>query len=104
MEILDIKYKDVTIEIHGDYSPEEAEVRYYSDGSGHPGCSAEFDICHIFCGSTDIFIYQIGIAWGMGGYDYSFCEKCLKDITAKEFWKRMFKEEGNTWPPKLKGE
>ena len=59
--------------------------------------------CH-FCGSTDVLVPQIGIAWGMSGYDYSFCKKCLKGMTAEEFWERMFKENGYNWPPKLKGE
>jgi hypothetical protein len=38
----------------------------------------------------------------MAGNDYSFCRKCLHDITAEKFWERMFKEEGYTWPPTLK--
>jgi hypothetical protein len=36
-----IELADVTIRF--DYSPEEAMVMYYSDGSGYPGCSASID-------------------------------------------------------------
>jgi len=32
------------IEVFFDYQPEEAEVRYYSDGSGYPGCPEQFYI------------------------------------------------------------
>ena len=28
----------------GEYSPEEKMVMYYKDGSGYPGCSAEFEL------------------------------------------------------------
>jgi hypothetical protein len=41
----------------------------------------------------------------MGGADYSFCGKCLHDMSAEDFWKAFFKGQGYTWPPKLiKGE
>ena len=60
-------------------------------------------ICH-FCGSTDVSVPQIGIAWGMSGYDYSFCRECLQGMTAEKFWEIMFKKEGCNWPPKLEDE
>jgi hypothetical protein len=66
-----------------------------------PKGQVEEHACH-FCGSTDILVPLVGIAWGMAGNDYSFCRKCLHDITAEKFWERMFKEEGYTWPPTLK--
>ena len=31
-----------------DYQPEEAMVRYYSDGSGYPGCSASVDSVSVY--------------------------------------------------------
>ena len=37
------------------------------------------DSC-LFCGSNDIIVPQVGIAFGMSGNDYSFCRKCLEDI------------------------
>jgi len=54
-----------------------------------------------FCGSTDILVPEVGIAFGTGGEDYSFCKKCLQGMTAEEFFKRMCKELRYTWPPKL---
>lgn len=35
---------DVLLDVCGHYSPEEPMVMYYPDGSGYPGCSAEFKI------------------------------------------------------------
>ena len=60
------------------------------------------ETCH-FCGSTDVLVPEVGIAFGMGGEDYSFCANCLKDMSAEEFWKAMFVEHGYKWPPKLAG-
>lgn len=58
-----------------------------------------------FCGSSeDIILPGIGIAWGMGGNDYYFCKKCLKSMSALEFWEEMFDINGYLWPPSLKGE
>jgi hypothetical protein len=57
--------------------------------------------CH-FCGSSKIFLPSVGIAVGMGGCDYSFCRKCLKTMTAEEFWKVFFTREGYAWPIKLR--
>jgi len=52
--IVDIIYRGITLVVSGDYSPEEPEVRYYPDGSGYPGCGAEFSINTIFVDETDI--------------------------------------------------
>jgi len=56
---------EITITIRGidfdaelDYSPAEKEVKYYSDGSGYPGCGASIDHIKItHCGDdfTDFF-------------------------------------------------
>ena len=40
----EIVYDNVTMTVYGEMSPEEPEVRYDSDISGYPGCSAEFEI------------------------------------------------------------
>jgi hypothetical protein len=58
-------------------------------------------VCH-FCGSSDVILPEIGIAWGMGGSDYSFCTKCLSEMTALTFWQQMFVMHGYIWPPSLK--
>ena len=38
MEFIRINFKGVEFEVEFDYQPSEPEVRYYSDGSGYPGC------------------------------------------------------------------
>ena len=38
---------DVEVEIEFDYSPAEPMVRYYSDGSGYPGCDEYFDVTNV---------------------------------------------------------
>jgi hypothetical protein len=53
--------------------------------------------CH-FCGSYDIRLSQIGIAIGMSGSDYSFCEDCLKNNSAEKFWFNFFRTLGLTYP------
>ena len=54
-----------------------------------------------FCGSDDIILPEIGIAFGMAGYDLSFCRKCLASMTAEKFWNLLFDLQGYTWPPAL---
>lgn len=55
-----------------------------------------------FCGSDEVYIPDVGIAFGMAGRDYSFCKKCLEDMTALEFWARIFMRLGYQWPPRIK--
>ena len=50
-----INYKDHLLEVEGDYIPEESMVMYYSDGSGYPGCPAEFDVHDIMLGEYSIY-------------------------------------------------
>lgn len=52
-----------------------------------------------FCGSKNVALRDVGIAMGMGGGDYSFCEPCLTGMTADEFWRRFFKEHDWVYPP-----
>jgi len=40
---LTITYKGIEFEVEYDYQPEEPMVRYYSDGSGYPGCAECID-------------------------------------------------------------
>jgi len=56
-----------------------------------------------FCGSEkNMLIPRIGIAIGMIGNDYAFCKNCLKNMTAENFWQKLFEELNYSWPPKLK--
>ncbi len=41
-----IEEAEVTISF--DFQPEEAMVRYYSDGSGYPGCAASVDNVSVY--------------------------------------------------------
>jgi hypothetical protein len=58
--------------------------------------------CCDLCGrSVGLTIPSVGIAFGMGGDDYAFCEKCLDSLTAMEFWKAMAKLNNLRWPLNL---
>lgn len=50
----EVVYDNVTMTVYGEMSPEEPEVRYDSDMSGYPGCSAEFEIEKIEVGGFDV--------------------------------------------------
>lgn len=50
----DIEYDTVPLTVKGVYYPEEPEIRYSSDGSGYPGCAAEFDIKDVICGQQSV--------------------------------------------------
>jgi len=54
-----------------------------------------------FCGSEEIRIPRIAIAFSMGGRDYSFCKECLLGMTADDFWQEMFIKESHGYPPRL---
>lgn len=45
--------RGVEFNVEFDYEPPEAEVRYYPDGSGHPGCPENIEITKITHGETD---------------------------------------------------
>jgi len=40
---IEITYKGIKFAVGFDYQPEEKMVRYYSDGTGYPGCSAQIE-------------------------------------------------------------
>jgi len=40
---IEIIYKGIRFDVGFDYQPEEKEVRYYSDGTGYPGCPASIE-------------------------------------------------------------
>lgn len=52
-----------------------------------------------FCGSKEVALPDVGITMGMGGADYSFCENCLKGMTAEGFWRKFFDKHDWTYPP-----
>lgn len=54
-----------------------------------------------FCKSLDIYIPEMGISIGMGGDDYSFCENCIKSMSADEFWREIIEKFGFEYPPIL---
>ena len=45
--MMTIEYRGIEFEVEFDYQPEEPMVRYYSDGSGYPGCAESIDINEI---------------------------------------------------------
>ena len=45
---------DVYLDVSGYYSPSEPMVMYYPDGSGYPGCPAEFEIISVSLNGTRI--------------------------------------------------
>lgn len=49
-----IPFRNLEIEVHYDYQPEEKPVMYYSDGSGYPGCSEQLEINAVMLGEYDI--------------------------------------------------
>ena len=42
-----IDFRNVELDIECDYQSEEAQVSYYSDGSGYPGCPAYVEIYNV---------------------------------------------------------
>ena len=42
-----LNIRSIDFDVTFDYQPEEKEVRYYSDGSGYPGCPASITYIHI---------------------------------------------------------
>ena len=42
-----IEYKGIEFKVEYDYQPEEAQVNYYADGSGYPGCAEQVELYEI---------------------------------------------------------
>jgi len=59
MQEVGIIFKGIDLVVRGYYSPEEAQVMYYSDGSGYPGCSAEFEIQEITLKNDDTNLFEL---------------------------------------------
>ena len=49
-----ITFRGLTLKVEFDYQPEEKMVRYYSDGSGYPGCSENVAVNSVMLGEYDI--------------------------------------------------
>tara|TARA_R110000772_G_scaffold181295_1_gene292608 strand:+ start:499 stop:741 length:243 start_codon:yes stop_codon:yes gene_type:complete len=56
---IDLEAEGVPLTVEGYYSPEEPMVMYYTDGSGYPGCAAEFDISAVKLQGTDVDIFDL---------------------------------------------
>ena len=59
-QILSVNLEDKTFDVDYDYEPEEKEVRYDSNGTGHPGSPAEVIINKVTYNDEDWtdFIFQ----------------------------------------------
>jgi len=55
MKEITINYKGIELLVEGTYIPGEEEVRYFSDMSGQPSSSSEFDINAVYVNDVDIF-------------------------------------------------
>lgn len=49
-----VTFRGIDLRVDYDYRPEEKAVRYYSDGSGYPGCAEQLDIYKITHCKEDI--------------------------------------------------
>ena len=54
MSSTSVNYHGVEFDIEYDYQPAEKEVRYYSDGSGYPGCAESLDVNDVRIGGVDV--------------------------------------------------
>lgn len=57
MEKIDVELNvyDVCLEVSGYYCPEEPMVMYYTDGTGYPGSSADFEIETVTVDGVNIY-------------------------------------------------
>ncbi len=74
-DVVNIKINDVTLEVEGCYQPEEEPVLYYRDGSGYPGCFADFDISKITYKGQDVTDLVLGLV-----DHFELEKKCLEAI------------------------
>ena len=56
---IDLEAEGIPLTVEGYYSPEEPMAMYYTDGSGYPGCPAEFDISAVKLQGTDVDIFDL---------------------------------------------
>ncbi|NCC55790.1 MAG: hypothetical protein EOM11_09990 [Erysipelotrichia bacterium] len=80
---LTVIFKEIEFEVGFDYQPEEPMVRYYSDGTGYPGCASAIEgIWKVEHKGTD-FIPFLDEVFGEGEW-----EKEIED----ELWRTMENE------------
>ena len=55
-----IEFRGKIFEVEFDYTPEEKQVRYDSNGTGYPGCAEQVDICKVTHNGEDFtdFIFE----------------------------------------------
>jgi len=59
MQEVVINFKGIDLTVKGYYQPSESRVMYYFDGSGYPGCGAEFEIEEITLRNDDTNIFEL---------------------------------------------
>jgi len=69
-----VRYGGVDLEVKGEYTPYDAGVWRYADGSGQPPSAAEFHIEEILFNEVDVFDIYDGMGQvkrtGYGGKEY----------------------------------
>jgi len=61
-------------------------------------------LCDSVVINNDDVGFTVGLGFGMFGFEYALCHKCLKKMTAEMFWQVIFEGMGYGWPPKKKVE
>ena len=79
MSKISIGFKELDVEVEYDYQPEEKEVRYYSDGSGYPGCAASLEICNVWHEGVDITAF-----FEEAGLIYQLEEQVMKNLNNRD--------------------
>ena len=75
MEEVEVEFRGVELTIVGNFYPEEEEVRYYSDMSGHPGSPSSFEILEIKVADSDVDLFDL-----LEDHLEILEEMCLKQI------------------------
>lgn len=75
MDELELEFRGVELTIVGNFYPEEEEVRYYSDMSGHPGSPSSFEILEIKVRDSEVDLFDL-----LEDHLETLEEMCLKQI------------------------
>ena len=51
-----------------------------------------------FCGSEES-VRPVGVAIGISGHDYTFCQACLEKSSADHLLKAIYEHQGFEYPP-----
>ena len=71
-----IRYKGIDLVVVGNYTPAEEPVRYYSDMSGYPGASSEFELTDVFVRDSFVSVLNLFSAENLSELE----ELCLIEI------------------------